>query len=86
MEADWTPELKKGPAKNLPRSWPPRRVTTPQHARCLRGHGDRSSRAGEGLEEVRGGRREPLGQAEEGKCAIFFRFSDSNVIMESFSV
>ena len=38
MEADWTPEQKKG-LQNLPWSCPQLWVTTPQHVPCLTGHG-----------------------------------------------
>lgn len=84
MEARLDSGAEKRPVKNLPRSWPRRWVTTPQHAPCLIGHGERSERAGEGLEEVRCGRLEWLGQTGEGKCAIFFIFSDLNAITKSF--
>lgn len=47
MEADWTPEQKKG-VQNLPWSCPQLWVTTPQHAPCLTGHGQAQRKDWEG--------------------------------------
>lgn len=47
MEADWTPEQKKG-LQNLPWSCPQLWVTTPQHVPCLTGHGQARRKEWEG--------------------------------------
>lgn len=58
MEADWTPEQKKG-LRNLPWSCPQLWVTTPQHVPCLTGHGQAQRKEREGwggLKKVKRGR------------------------------